>query len=161
MKKKTIVAFLVLSLVLSLFILIRLYFVKNVRSWESYILASLIAITAIGMLYLAYKGLIQRFRKNYVDHAKYAVLFDLDRPFVTGELEFYFTLDEPKNVSFQILDANMQTLEILKDADFQDGGHIIRYNTTTLANGNYFYCLITDNQKTMKRMTVKHDNVTA
>jgi hypothetical protein len=161
MKKKTIVAFLVLSLVLSLFILIRLYFVKNVRSWESYILASLIGITAVGMLYLAYKGLIQRFRKNHVDHAKYAVLFDLEKTTVTGELEFYFTLDESKNISFQILDSQMQPIEIVNDAFYSVGGHIVRYNTNKLSNGYYFYCLITENQKTMKRMLVQHDNLTA
>lgn len=161
MKKKTLVWLLVLSLVLSLFVFVRVNFVKNVRSWESYFLASLIGITAVGMLYLAYKGLIQKFRKGQINHAKYAVLFDIERPVVTGEVEFYFTLDEAKTASFNILDKQMEVLKTIKNEAFSEGGHIVRFNVDELESGIYFYCLETDNQKTMKRMRVQHDNLTA
>lgn len=161
MKKKTIVYFLVLSFVMSMLILVRINFITKSRSWESYALAIIIALIAIFMLNLAYKSLIQRFRRDHVDHSVYAVLFDLNQREVTGEIEFYFTLEHVKNVRFLILNHLMQTIQVVRDEEFKTGGHIIRFDSKSLDSGSYFYCLETDNQRTMKKFQVQHDNLTA
>ncbi|MCC6702831.1 MAG: hypothetical protein IT221_14970 [Fluviicola sp.] len=161
MKKKTLVYFLILSLVLSILILVRINFITKTRSWESYALAIIIVLIAVLMLNLAYKGLIQRFRKGHIDHSKFAVLFDLDKRFVTGEIEFYFTLDTAKGLRFLILNQGMETIEVVKDQDYESGGHIVRFDSSKLDSGVYFYCIETDNQRTMKKFFVQHDNLTA
>jgi hypothetical protein len=48
---------------------------------------------------------------------------------------------------------------VLKEAEMKSGGHIIRFDSSQLANGIYFYCLETDNQKTLKKMKVFHDKL--
>lgn len=161
MKKKTLVYFLILSLVLSTLILVRINFITKTRSWESYALAIIIVLIAVLMLNLAYKGLIQRFRKGHIDHSKFAVLFDLEQSRVSGEVEFYFTLDSNKSVRFLILNQQMETVQEVKNQAYESGGHIVRFDSKSLPTGVYFYCLETENQKTMKKFFIQHDNLTA
>ncbi len=145
---------------MTLLILFRVNFVKGVRSWESKVLGTLIVLIAIRMLYIMYKAIIRRFSKGSLKKEEYALLFDLENKEQSGELEFYFTMEQPKNVVFSILNAKMETVEVLQDKEFVSGGHIIRFDTSVLQDGVYFYCLQTDNQKTMKKMHVQHDKMT-
>jgi hypothetical protein len=161
MNKKSIISLIGLSLAISGLVLYRVNFAKNVRSWESYILAICIALAAFAMLYIAYKSLINRFSRSKIDPASYARLFDLENTIVSGEVEFYFTIEQTKPVVFSILDKNMQQLIEVVNQTFGAGGHIVRFDTKDLANGVYFYCLSTENQKTMKKIVVQHDNLTA
>lgn len=160
MKKKTLLSLIGLSLFITTLVLYRVNFVKGIRSWESKLLATLIVMAAIAMLYIAYRSVIRRFSKGSINKEDYALLFDLESKEQSGELEFYFTMEQPKKVVFSILNAKMETVEVLQDKEFVSGGHIIRFDTNALANGVYFYCLQTDNQKTMKKMHVQHDKMT-
>ncbi len=141
-------------------ILYRVNFVKGIRSWESKLLGTLIVLAAVAMLYIAYKAVIKRFSKGALKKEDYALLFDLENKTQSGGLEFYFTIEQPKKVVFSILNAKMETIEVVQDREFSSGGHIIRFDTNALQDGVYFYCLETDNQKTMKKMHVQHDNMT-
>jgi TRAP-type uncharacterized transport system fused permease subunit len=149
MKKKPIITLIALSLALSLLIMYRVNFAKNVRSWESYALAIAIALAAFAMLYIAYKELIKRFSRTSIDPKSFARLFDIEAKTVTGEVEFYFTIEETKEVN-----------EVV-NKPFSSGGHIVRFDTTQVQSGIYFYCLQTENQKTMKKISIQHDNLTA
>lgn len=160
MKKRTLITLIVLSLVMTSLILFRVNFIKGVRTWESKVLGTLIVLIAIRMLYLMYKAVIRRFSKGTLKKEEYALLFDLENKEQSGELEFYFTIEQPRNVVFSILNAKMETVEVLHDKEFVSGGHIIRFDTNALDSGVYFYCLQTDNQKTMKKMHVQHDKMT-
>jgi flagellar hook assembly protein FlgD len=80
----------------------------------------------------------------------------LERNEQTGELEFYFTNEEAKHVTFEILSENNEVLETLADKEYKAGGHIVRYDSTRLENGVYFYQLRTDNQKTAKKMIIQN-----
>ncbi|MDR0801842.1 hypothetical protein [Fluviicola sp.] len=160
MKKKTLLSLTGLSLFITVLVLYRVNFVKGIRSWESKLLATLIVMAAVVMLYIAYKSIIRRFSKGSLKKEDYALLFDLENKEQSGEMEFYFTIEKPKNVVFSILNAKMETIEVLQDKEFALGGHIIRFDTNALGNGVYFYCLQTDNQKTMKKMHVQHDKMT-
>ena len=74
----------------------------------------------------------------------------------SGELTFYYTSAKKKEVRLLILDSEMNDLKEIYKKECSVGGNIVRYDSTTLSNGEYFYCLKTDNQKTMKKMTIKN-----
>lgn len=159
MKKKTAIVFIILSLCLSLLIVLRVRLVDDVRSWESKLLGTLIVLAAIAMLYLAYKSLLKRFAKGSLKKEDYALLYDLENKAHSGEIEFYFTIEQPKAVSLLILNEQMQDVTLVVEKEYTTGGHIVRFDTNQLPNGVYFYCLKTSNQKTMKKLFVYHDNV--
>lgn len=160
MSKKAIIYLVSLSLIISLLVLYRVNYVKGIRSWESNVLAILIGLSAISMLYIAYKELIKRFSKSKVNQADYAKLYDLENTYVSGEIEFYFSIEQTKDVVFTILNQNMDEVEVVTSGTFKSGGHIVRYDTNRLNPGVYFYCLTTPNQKTMKKIKVQHVKMT-
>ncbi|TSJ44801.1 hypothetical protein [Fluviicola chungangensis] len=159
MKKRTLLTLVGLSLLITLLILFRVNFVKGVRSWESKVLAIMIGLAAIAMLYIAYKSVIRRFSKGVLKKEEYALLFDLENKAQNGEIEFYFTIEQNKKVVFSILNDKMETIKVVLDKEFSSGGHIVRFDAKELNSGTYFYCLETNNQKTMKKMLVQHDNL--
>lgn len=161
MKKKAIITLLSLSLILSVLILIRINFIKGIRTWESHVFGVLIVIVAVALLVVAYRTLLKRLQKGKVDQKKYALLFDLENNRVSGEVEFYFTVEEDKPVRFVILDSNMQEIKEVVSKNFDKGGHIVRFDVNTLTPGVYFYSIVTDNQRSMKKIFVQHDNLTA
>lgn len=161
MKAKKQLIVLMVSLAVTAFSTYRMKYNVGRYSPERYVHAILIGLAAFLVLYMTYKTVIKRFSKNTIDQKKYARLFDLESSFVTGEVEFYFTLEEPKYIAFSILDVNMNEIKLVKEGDFKKGGHIVRFDSFELPTGGYFYCLTTDNQKTMKKMVIQHDKVTA
>lgn len=118
------------------------------------LLGGLIVTLAILVLVIAYRKLLGYLGKGAPVKEHYAVLFGLENNIVKGEAEFYFTLEKPRHVAFWILDKQMNDLVLVKEEDFSNGGHIVRFDSTTLPNGVYFYGLKSDNQKTIKRMQI-------
>lgn len=161
MKKRTQLILLAVSLAVSTFSAYRMANHVSRYGIERYVHAILIGLSAALILYMFYKNVIKRFSKGHLDQKKYAKLFELEHTVVTGELEFYFTTEDAKDIRFSILSRDMQLLEVVKEGPVSSGGHIVRYGTDKLEDGIYFYCLETDNQKTMKRMRVQHVKVTA
>lgn len=161
MKKKRNIILVLVSLVVMSVSYYLLRFVVADRTFESYALATLFTLMAIMLFYISYKELLRRLGKGIPVKEDYAVLYGLERKTVSGEVEFYFTTEQPRHMVFLLLDRELKQLEVLSEREFETGGHIIRYNTNELANGIYFYCIQSDNQKTMKRMVVQHDNLTA
>lgn len=106
------------------------------------------------VLFIAYRQLLRYFGKGTPNKADYVVLYELEINPVVGVVEFYFTSDAEKSVSLNVLDENMEFVLEISSQMSHKGGNIIRYDSTKLKNGNYFYCLQTDNQKTMKKMRV-------
>ncbi len=161
MSKKTQVLLLTVSLLITAFSTYRMKYNVGRYSPERYVHATLIGLSAFLVLYLFYKLVIKRFSKDSIDPANYARLFDLERSFITGEVEFYFTVEQAKAIKFSILDPAMNEILVVKEGEVKSGGHLVRFDTSKLPNGGYFYCLETDNQKTMKKIVVQHDKVTA
>lgn len=108
----------------------------------------------IGMI--IYKRVLGKMRQGEVSLNDYCVLYSLERNEQTGELEFYFTNEQPKHVVFEILSEAEEVLHTLTDQEYQKGGHIIRFDSKELANGSYFYQLRTSNQQTKKRMVINN-----
>ncbi len=108
------------------------------------------------VVYILYKWLLNRLQKGAVQHQNYCVLANLEDDPASGELIFYFTSNEVKNVRIVILDSQMNDLIEVSNEDCSVGGNIIRFDSTELPNGEYFYGLITENQKTVKKMTIQN-----
>lgn len=160
MKKRTSVILVLISLVVMSVAYYLFRFVVRDRSFEANALAVLFTLMGVLVLFIAYRELLRRFGKGSVVKEDYAVLFGLEKPKITGEVEFYFTMNQPKHIVFMILDQQMNPLQTIADQDYQSGGHILRFNTESLTDGIYFYCLQSENQKTMKRMFIQHDKMT-
>lgn len=118
-----------------------------------YILCITLGILVIA---IAYRQLLRYLGKGTPPKEDYCVLYSLEKNPAEGELEFYFTSEEPKTVTLNILDADMNFLTEIETIECHKGGNIVRYDSTKIENGNYYYCLQTSNQKTMKKMRVQN-----
>lgn len=105
---------------------------------------------------IVYRKVLSKFKKGQVSLNDFCVLYSLEKNEQTGELEFYFTNEKKKHVIFEILSESEEVLHTLTDQEYNQGGHIIRFDSKELANGTYFYQLRTENQETKKRMVINN-----
>lgn len=108
------------------------------------------------LLFIGYREILRYLNRKTPSKQNYCVLYELEKNPVVGELEFYFTSDLVKTVTLNILDAEMNLFKEVETLECHKGGNIIRYDSTQIPNGNYFYCLQTENQKTMKKMRIQN-----
>lgn len=106
-------------------------------------------------LIIAYKLLIRRLSKNRVPTEEFCTLYSTETYEVCGEVEFYFQCPDPIDVQFCIWSGENIVSE-LASKRFGSGGHILRYDTTTLSNGGYTFGIVTKKQKTIKKFGVKN-----
>jgi hypothetical protein len=111
---------------------------------------------ALIIFIIAYKKLLAYLSKGEIPDEKYCVLNTLEINPASGEIEFYFTNDEEKFVYLEILNPDFSLNQELTAKEYKVGGHIIRFDSTSIPNGNYYYQLRTDNQKTMKKFDVSN-----
>jgi hypothetical protein len=45
----------------------------------------------------------------------------------------------------------------LKNDYFKKGGHIVRFESTSIPDGEYFFGLVTSNQRTVKRFKIQNN----
>lgn len=117
-----------------------------------------ILLTSITLLILviAYKKLLAYFGKGNPKKEDYCVLYSLEGDVASGEIEIYFTTEIPKSVTIELLNEDFSLNKEITQRDVTQGGHIVRFDSRVLENGHYYYCLRTDNQKTMKKMRVEN-----
>lgn len=108
------------------------------------------------VLAIAYRELLKYLGKGTPSKKDYCVLYGLEKNPSVGEVEIYFTSEEKKMVTINILDKDMNFLVEVKSFECSKGGNIVRYDSSQIADGDYFYCLETANQKTMKKMKVQN-----
>lgn len=111
---------------------------------------------AVLLIIILYKKMLTYLGKGIPEINDYCVLYSLEQNPVKGEMEIYFTTKKPKSVNIEILNSDMTLFKTIQENDFKEGGHIIRFDSNEIPNGEYFYCLRTENQKTMKKMLVKN-----
>lgn len=116
----------------------------------------LLVSLSVLVLIIAYRKLLAYLGKGNPVKEDYCVLYSLETPVASKEIEIYFTTEQPKTVAIELLTEDLSFHSLIKEGDFGIGGHIVRLDTTQLANGVYFFCLKTDNQKTMKKMLVEN-----
>ncbi len=92
--------------------------------------------------------------KGAIQHEDYCILSTIEKNPTSGEIVFYFTSNEVRKVRIVILDSQMNDYLEVSNEECSKGGNIVRFDSTKIPNGEYFYGLLTENQKTVKKMTV-------
>lgn len=118
------------------------------------LLGVLFVSLALLVLIIAYRKLLAYLGKGTPAPKDYCVLYSIEQDPVSGEVEIYFTTDAEKEVAIEVYNQDMTLLKTLKENPFKKGGHIIRFDSNEFSNGEYFYGLRTENQKTVKKMRV-------
>ncbi|MDD2983419.1 MAG: hypothetical protein PHQ74_08525 [Crocinitomicaceae bacterium] len=108
------------------------------------------------ILFLIYKRILMNINRKEPSQKLYCELIFLENDLAKGMVEFYFTNLEKKEIRFEILNKEYETVQLLSEEEFEAGQHIVRFDSTSVANGNYFYQLKTDNQQTMRKMVVNN-----
>jgi len=116
----------------------------------------LIFTLALLLFAIAYKKMLVYFGKKGKTQQKYCTLYSLEKQPSKDNIQFYFTSEEKKIVSLQILDEKYQLIKEIYNQMCRKDGNIIEFNTRELSNGTYFYCLQTENQKTIKKIIINN-----
>lgn len=121
------------------------------------IIGALCVSLAILLLVIGYRKLLAYLGKNGGPAKEdYCVLYSLEENPVVGEVSFYFTAHESKEVAIHILNEEYNLVKEVSKKMCTEGGNIIRFESKDIENGNYYYGLITDNQKTIKKMRISN-----
>ncbi len=117
-----------------------------------------ILFVSLGVLLIVilYKLLIRRFSRGRVIHSNFCTLYSLEQNPSKDTVEFYFICPTTIEVEFFIVDSNEQT-HFSKKESFEKGGHIIRFDTNKLKDGDYIYGIRTYEQETLKKMQIKNN----
>lgn len=106
---------------------------------------------------ILYRYVLRKFSKGAIDKTMYCELYTLEMDPAKDEVPFYFTSSVQRMVKISILNDKMESIKVVKEFECNEGGNIVRYNTTELPDGTYFYELQSENQKIMKKMSVKNN----
>jgi len=107
------------------------------------------------VIIILYRFMIKRMSRHRVRQEEYCVLYSLEVNPAFGEIEFYFVTPEARNITFSIWKQEEKVRE-LAHKEFSKGGHILRFDSTEIENGEYFFGIETNNQKTIKRFEIKN-----
>ena len=113
-------------------------------------------LVAAYLLYVAYKKVLNLIATGKVKTVtvKYAELFDVNPPYAKGEIQFGFKLPEKMEVKFRIVNRDDDLIKDLKKGELEEGVYPILFDTNSIADGEYYYQIITDVQKTSKKFFV-------
>jgi histidinol-phosphate/aromatic aminotransferase/cobyric acid decarboxylase-like protein len=117
-----------------------------------FLYASLLAVLAI----IGYRYLLRRWNKQPWKREDFVELFSLEHQEVRGEVSFFFEVFSSKHITFVLVNSSGSEVAVLVDEERKPGGHVIRFDTTSLPNGTYYYRLTTANQRTEKRVEIRN-----
>ena len=112
--------------------------------------------TSLGLLVLVilYRKLLAYLGRNEPAKANYCVLYSLEKIPSSGEVTFYFTSEEERDFKLYLTDEKGNEVQSVSNGKCTPGGNIIRFDSTSISNGNYYFVLETSNQKTAKKIAV-------
>jgi hypothetical protein len=108
------------------------------------------------ILFIIYRKILAYVSRGEPIQKDYAILYPVEQNPASGEVTIYFTCEIEKEVTIDLLDSNMNFIKLLFTKKCKEGGHIVRFDSEDFADGEYFYCLKSDNQKTMKKITISN-----
>jgi hypothetical protein len=126
-------------------------------SWFYYKILFISLGITIG-LFLAYQGykyFVSTVRKNEVYIPKIKLHY-VENFISKGEIMFHFEVSEEQLILFEICDVEMKPLQTLKNENMNSGSYTLKFDTTVLPNGEYFYCLKGDQQQLMKKFEIQN-----
>jgi hypothetical protein len=105
------------------------------------------------VLIILYQFLIRFLSRKVLKPTDYCTLFDVEFSKARGEIPFYFTSSIDREVHLYLENSNGERFDVVNQ-QFEEGGHICRFDSTTLPNGKYLYVLKTNNQEISKRIEI-------
>jgi hypothetical protein len=129
--------------------------ILRVSFFEVAVPVLLISITLL-ILVIAFRRLRVRWGIGQPIKEKFAVLYSLEKQPISGEVEIYYELEEPKKVAIWLLDDKMNDKLLVDEREAKIGGTKIKFDSKIVENGRYFYELRSDNQKTSKAIFVEN-----
>ena len=121
-------------------------------SWLDVLLGVLYVSLAALVLMIAYRKLLKVLGKGAPVKADYMVLYSVERNSETQELSFYFTTEVEKEYTLELLNTEMEPLRAIAQGKASKGGNIVRLAANELESQAKYYRLLTDNQKTTKKL---------
>jgi hypothetical protein len=126
--------------------------------WIQYAIYFLYASLLVVIAIIGYRYLLRKWNKQAWKKEDFVDLFSLEHRQVSGEVSFFFEVFSAKPIYFVLLDSSGIEVAVLVDEERKPGGHVIRFDTTKLTDGTYFYRLTTSNQRTEKRFEIRNQN---
>lgn len=125
----------------------------------SFSIANILIVTlsvTLGLLilFIVYRKILAYVSRGEPIQKDYAILYPVEQNPASGEVTIYFTCEILKNVRIELLDVDMNFIKELFSKECSEGGHIVRFDSKAFVDGNYFYCLKSENQKTMKKISI-------
>jgi hypothetical protein len=109
----------------------------------------------IVLCFIAYRLLLKKLSGGKPSPDAFCILYSLENNPASGEIEFYFVSPGTIKIEFSIWKEDDKILELSNDY-FNKGGHIIRFDSRLLPNGEYFFGIVSSNQKTIKRFSIQN-----
>ncbi len=119
------------------------------------IIEFLVITLLILLAIIAYRYLLKYLSKGNVNQALFCELYSLDHEPAMGEVSFYFVCPETTFVTFCIWKGD-EVIKQLTSKEFEKGGHLLKFQTSEIENGVYYFGIETAKQKTQKRFTVQN-----
>ncbi len=116
-----------------------------------FLVATLLILAAI----IAYRFLLGYLSRGRVNQALFCELYTLDHEPASGEVSFYFVCPETTFVTFAIWKGDA-IIKQLTSQEYEIGGHLLKFQTSEIENGMYYFGIETTKQKTQKRFTVQN-----
>lgn len=88
-------------------------------------------------------------------NASYATMQDF-RKHISNTQKIYYSLGIDTNVQLKLLNENYSEVKLLQKDFVNKGKHSVNFDSKEVPNGVYFCELVTDNQKTTKRLIVEN-----
>ena len=124
--------------------------------WMQYVIYFLYASLFILVGIIAYRYLLSRMDKKEFFREDFVELYSYEQQIATGEITLFFEVLSRKRIKFYLTDGKGTVLKVLKDGEFKPGGYNVKLDTAEFSDGNYYYCLQTDNQQTDKLLRIRN-----
>jgi len=124
--------------------------------WSEILLGILYVSLGLLLVVILYRKLLSFLGRGSVVKADYCELSALEENPASGELTFYFTTNNDVQFRLLILDDDLNEISCVSEKKATKGGNIIRFDSTQIVDGKYYYALVTDKQRSMKKMTIKN-----
>ena len=106
-----------------------------------------------------YKLLLKRLNRGNVVAGSFCELQAVTTKPAFGEIDFCFTCKENKHVDFEIVSLNFEPIISVVSKEFDAGQHILKFDSTQIENGEYYYQLRTNNQRIFKKIFIDNSKL--
>jgi len=124
----------------------------NEALWIDFLSITLVILLAI----ILYRLLLRFLSRKHVKTEQYCTLFDVEDQPVSGDIPFYFSTLISRNVEFLLESEEGDCVANIANRPFETGGHLLKFDSTALKDGTYFYVLKTENQEIRKKLVIKN-----